>query len=394
MLVINPNTCGAVLNWVKNNPAGQRGGWRVYAPGDPVEGANRDQLHAKFIYIANLRKDNLSNGWLYLGSGNLSIQGLTGKVSDHAEKKTPGNIEAGVLLRVSSIRLDRLAGLLPIGEPIDNDHLPDGTGDEEDERGQLEPRDPPPVIAFLVDEQPERLRILHSSNIIPAMLILPSGTKVELKPEMDTVQVDRDATEAAVLEVIAGAESTRVPVIGRDGSFCRSPLKSKGFDQLLEQLTGYPTADDDEDDDDDDQDDGKDIGDDGKGPTKTRRKVGSADGQIADTVRRDDFPIHRAMTLVETIADRNQVVDPDMLRDWFRHLKFWLTQGVETSQIEAWTNLNVDFLVCLNDEAFAPPEVGRNLELAKKYHALWEETRRSWGFTDANAVSLIAPKTN
>ena len=58
------------------------------------------RLHAKFVYAGYLRHGHVSNGWLYLGSGNLSRRGILthGAMAD-------GNVETGVVFAADE-RLD------------------------------------------------------------------------------------------------------------------------------------------------------------------------------------------------------------------------------------------------------------------------------------------------
>lgn len=71
----------------------QERGWTIRAAHQPSEPARN--LHAKFIFSANLRSSsvNCSSPWLYMGSGNLTAPGFTNRCS-----ASGGNLEAGVML--------------------------------------------------------------------------------------------------------------------------------------------------------------------------------------------------------------------------------------------------------------------------------------------------------
>lgn len=88
--LVEPGEAGALATWAR---AGTTDGWTVVRATDPL-GLNR-RLHAKFIYCGYRRDAHLSNGWLYLGSGNLSRRGLL-----TSTQIASGNIECGVLIPV------------------------------------------------------------------------------------------------------------------------------------------------------------------------------------------------------------------------------------------------------------------------------------------------------
>jgi hypothetical protein len=69
--LVEPDEAGAVAAWAKQ---GSTEGWEIVRPSDALHFNRR--LHAKFVYVGYLRDGHISNGWLYLGSGNLSRRGL------------------------------------------------------------------------------------------------------------------------------------------------------------------------------------------------------------------------------------------------------------------------------------------------------------------------------
>jgi hypothetical protein len=88
--LVDEGQAGAVAGWVKG---GATDGWNVLPPVDARNFSRR--LHAKFVYVGYLRHGCTSNGWLYLGSGNLSRRGFltTGTMKE-------GNVECGVVFPV------------------------------------------------------------------------------------------------------------------------------------------------------------------------------------------------------------------------------------------------------------------------------------------------------
>ena len=74
---------------------GDTEGWEIARPSDALDQKRR--LHAKFVYAGYLRDGHVSNGWLYLGSGNLSRRGILthGGMAE-------GNVETGVVFAVAN----------------------------------------------------------------------------------------------------------------------------------------------------------------------------------------------------------------------------------------------------------------------------------------------------
>jgi hypothetical protein len=151
--LVEPTEAGAVAMWAKN---GETDGWEVVRPVDALR-LNR-RLHAKFVYTGYLRDGHLSNGWIYLGSGNLSRRGILthGAMAE-------GNVETGVVFdveeRLDGELLERSLFWSDDADSIDDSEWDDGqVGDAPETQPMLEA---PPILSATIEPDPaRRLRLL------------------------------------------------------------------------------------------------------------------------------------------------------------------------------------------------------------------------------------------
>ena len=146
--LVDPAEAGAVASWARK---GLAEGWELLRPFD-VRGFGR-RLHAKFVYVGYLRNGYASNGWLYLGSGNLSRRGLltTGSMAE-------GNIECGVVFQVAGrLAPEEMQETLfwaSDAKPIDATEWSVGrVGDKPDAADLLAV---PPVLSAAIETSPKR----------------------------------------------------------------------------------------------------------------------------------------------------------------------------------------------------------------------------------------------
>ncbi len=94
-VIVEPTSCQAVATAL---PAMREKGWHVWPAGQPeFLGRPTRSLHAKFVFASGCRNSNTClNGWLYLGSGNLTGPGFL-------EACPGGNLEAGVVVGEESL---------------------------------------------------------------------------------------------------------------------------------------------------------------------------------------------------------------------------------------------------------------------------------------------------
>ncbi|KQW57053.1 hypothetical protein [Variovorax sp. Root411] len=164
-VIVEPTDCQAVATAL---PAMHQLGWRVWPAGQPeFLGRPARSLHAKFVFASSYRKNSNTclNGWLYLGSGNLTAPGFLNPCPR-------GNLEVGVVVGEDSLYWHKSRGLpselwagnrLPLQwerEVLDAQELQGGPG---------MPDRPPvfeaPPVAWC--------RYLSAQDGLPARLLLP-----------------------------------------------------------------------------------------------------------------------------------------------------------------------------------------------------------------------------
>lgn len=363
-VVVNPGTCGALRGWIAEGGP-RASGWTVRSPADPG-GHGRASLHAKFVLLARRRGQSLSDGWLLLGSGNLSQRGMI------LPPGKEGNIEAAVLLPVPRLPLADLERHLPLGAVLDGPLEAGEDDDREDHEGS--PLPPPPVVGFVHRDASLAVQWADGVPPVPVSVIAADGGAVPLGA--GALVLPWAGTTPAVLTIRWADGEAVVPVLEADGSYCRVPAAPLPFSDALDRLLMYPAAPDDDGPEDAPEDDVAE-------PMPTPRGRG-ADGPGG----RDGMPIYRAMTLVESIADRNNRIPPESLAGWVRHLRWNLREGLLRQDAEAWRALRVDFLGCLAQPGFAPP-VWPDDETREAYAIMLDEVRAAWGLTGLPPLGRI-----
>jgi hypothetical protein len=167
--LVEPGDAGAVATWAQQ---GDTEGWKVVRPYDALDRSARRsspgtghsrRLHAKFVYAGFLRDGHVSNGWLYLGSGNLSRRGILthGGMAE-------GNVETGVVFAVDE-RLDgaaierRLFWWDEAKTVVDDEWAVGQVGDAPDAQPILEA---PPILSATIETTPSRrLRLLWREDV-------------------------------------------------------------------------------------------------------------------------------------------------------------------------------------------------------------------------------------
>ena len=159
--LVEPSEAGAVAEWAR---AGETDGWEVVRPFDALDHNRR--LHAKFVYAGYLRDGHVSNGWLYLGSGNLSRRGIL----------THGACPRGTWRPAWSSRSMNASPQNDIerwlfwaqdhAEAVDDDDWAVGqVGDAPDAQPILEA---PPILSATIETTPtRRLRLLWREDVPP-----------------------------------------------------------------------------------------------------------------------------------------------------------------------------------------------------------------------------------
>ncbi len=358
--LVEPTEAGAVATWAKE---GNTDGWNIVHPVDAL-GCNR-RLHAKFVYAGYFREGHVSNGWLYLGSGNLSRRGIL----THGGM-AKGNVETGVVFavdeRLDSEKTKRLLFWSNESRVVDNeDWAIDQVGDAPEAQPIMEV---PPILSAIIETTPTlHLRLLWRDDAAEACasiswtghnwLDVQSGDKV---PLMD------DENPATLHVRNASDHKWVVPIVDSAGRIGWRPQRFDTYADALAALLDFPIrlaeATD---------DDGRDDGDDGG--TK-----GQGTGEEAKQEK--SYALHAAAELVEKVAALQAELPESLLDDWLDHLDRMFRASFPETLIATWREHGINVLEHLKARELRPPHLtDERTQVTKKYFAILDGVARAWG---------------
>ena len=382
-LVANPKRAGAVAGWVRGN-APETLGWSIRQPRHPDRGLEGAHLHAKYVFLSYWRNKSLSNNLIYIGSGNLSRQGFALAPRKTGGTGKAGNIETGIVTTAESItNLDELSAMLglDVEAEVERDSFPAEAKGEEDEVPVAPLRRPPPILAFTWDgKRTLQVHWLDEPASQTACMATWAGQTIEVLAGSNSLEIPEGVPPPASIRIGDENDHWTVSVFGVDGDFCRPPVHRRRFDDVLGRLLDFPSQvwDDDEADGSPDEDEDEDPGKNG-GDGTTTPSPGTVPDPLAElAAERRSYPIHRAMALVEAIADRNQRLPGGQLPDWVLHMRRVLLEEMDTETIASFRTLGLNFLAPLQrQKGFAP--VGAN----SAYRQLICDIQKEWGLDQA-----------
>jgi len=365
--LVEPGEAGALATWAR---AGATDGWTVVRATDPL-GRNR-RLHAKFIYCGYRRDGHLSNGWLYLGSGNLSRRGLLTSAQDAG-----GNIECGVLVAVPErIReTDELMEWLfwdATAAPVATDEWKVGrVGDGPEDAGLIAAA---PILFASVATAPAFGLVLGWRDDVAAdaqVSVAWSGTEWRaVTPGEAWIALSADSPGPMALRVRDDATQQvwTVLVVDASGRVAWQPPRYDTFEDALDALLEFPVrpaeASSEEDEEvEDDRDGGG----------------GGVAGSPADADRSRSYALHAAAELIERTAALQRTLSPDLLDDWLDHLDRTLRAGFPEELIATWRSHRIDVLAHLQAEPLRPPEMSE--EQRTRYSEVLARASAAWGLS-------------
>jgi len=356
--LVEPGEAGAVANWAR---AGETDGWQIVRPFDAVDFNRR--LHAKFVYAGYLRDGHASNGWLYLGSGNLSRRGIL----THGDM-TDGNVETGVVFEVA----ERLAPedierslfwTQDHAEEIGEDDWSVGQiGDAPDAQPILEA---PPILSATIETTPvRRVRLLWRDDAFEAGVSISwTGREWFNVQRADSFPL-RDEENPAGLHV--GDQSGRkwvVPVVDAAGRVGWQPPRFDTYADALAALLDFPIRPAEATDDDD--------GEQGEGGATNG-------GRSGETIEQEkSYALHAAAELVEGVAALQAALPTSMLDDWLDHLDRMFRASFPESLMTTWRAHRIDVFLHLREPELRSPHLN-DMQRAR-YFELLDSAARAWG---------------
>lgn len=356
--LVEPGEGGAVADWVRE---GDTDGWKIVRPYDSLQRARR--LHAKFVYAGYLRNGSASNGWLYLGSGNLSRRGIL----SHGGTRE-GNVETGVVFEVAERfdpeNLERsLFWTQEDAEVIGEDEWVVGqVGDALDAQLILVA---PPILSANIEMTPTRhLRLFWREDAATVRASISWIGRDWFEVQRAEEVPLRDGENPSALHVRDENDlKWIVPVVDAAGRVGWHPPRFDTYADALAALLDFPIRpteaidDDDRDDDDDSR---------SKAP-----RVGEAIAQ------EKSYALHAAAELVEKVAALQATLPEQMLDDWIDHLDRMFRASFPETLIAIWRAHRLDVFAHLREPELRSPHLSDKQRA--RYFEVLDGAARAWG---------------
>jgi len=366
--LVEPGEAGAVEAWASS---GEVEGWTLSRPVDALTGSGLSRkLHAKFIYAGHCREGALSNGCLYLGSGNLTRRGLVSTGKDPV-----GNIECGVVVpideRFEEEEIARKLFWSDDARAIGDDEWQVGrVGDAPDDEPLLVP---PPILSASVETGPPRTLRLAWRDDVEATTRVTVAWTGRPPQAVDTRQatVPLDAVEAPSSLVVRDESLGRlwtVPVVDPSGRVSWTPPRYDSFEDALAALLDFPLRSAEESDDPPDDDEAHSEGSPPDAPGAAPGAVGKPKAKV--------YALHAAAELLERVAELQQALQYDQVDDWIDHLDRTLATALPASTIAAWREAGIDVLSHLRARELAPPDLSALQR--SRYAKVLDRVSRMW----------------
>lgn len=359
--LVEPEAAGAIAHWAHKATTD---GWKVMAPLDASDLSRR--LHAKFIYAGYLREGHASNGWLYLGSGNLSRRGLltSGAMAE-------GNIECGVVLeasdRLNGEQLEQRLFWNPDAEETAEDTWHVGqVGDEPDETGIIVA---PPILSAAIELSPSRSLRLNWRDDLSENTVVSIGwpgcdwQSVTQAQALVLLEANEIPTVLSVRDDTTKGE-WKVPVADPTGRVCWQPPRFDNYADALAALLDFPIrpAEASEDDDEEAVDP---IATDPVGRTRDNDDEAKA------------YALHYAAGLIEQTAALQRALPPSLLDDWLEHLDRMLQASFPQALVSTWREHRIDVFSHLRTLDFRHPEFTDKQK--QQYFNVLDRAAAAWG---------------
>jgi hypothetical protein len=356
--LVEPDKAGAVAAWAL---AGETDGWEVVRPLDALDHNRR--LHAKFVYAGYLREGHASNGWLYLGSGNLSRRGIL----THGEMPE-GNVETGVVFEVAErITPEDLKRKLfwaqGHAEAIGEDVWAVGqVGDAPDAQPVLEA---PPILSANIEPTPARhLRLFWRDDaaVVPVSVAWTGRDWLEVQ-RADDVPLNDDETPSALHVRDQSDRKWVVPIVDSAGRVGWQPPRFDTYTDALAALLDFPIRPAEATDDDDGE-----AGDGGNAKGK---------GTGEELNQEKSYALHAAAELIEKVAALQAALPKSMLDDWIDHLDRMFRASFPKTLITTWRTHRLDVFAHLREPELRSPHLSDRQRA--RYFEVLDSASRAWG---------------
>ena len=357
LALVEPGEAGAVATWAKG---GDTEGWEVIRPYDALNQNRR--LHAKFVYAGYLRDGHASNGWLYLGSGNLTRRGIL----THGGMAEV-NVETGVVFavdeRLDGEAIERWLFWSDEAETVGDEEWAIGhVGDVPDTQPILEA---PPILSATVETSPSRqLRLLWRDDVSPEsrVSICWTGRDWFDVKRGGAVPLQDDETPTALN---VSGESDRkwvVPVVDAAGRVGWQSPRFDTYADALAALLDFPIR-------------PAEATDDGDGDEGEGGGIKGADTAAA-IEQEKSYALHAAAEFVEKVAALQAALPESMLDDWLDHLDRMFHASFPEPLIATWRAHRLDVFAHLREPELRSPHLTDKQRV--RYFEVLDAAARTW----------------
>ena len=360
-LFVNPEACQGVAN---EGDQIREANWTIRMPAYPWRGmdGNRQRfLHAKFLFSSMY--DRPTKAWAYIGSGNLTAQGLVRAAG-------PGNLEAGVVLRLQFERWEADGRKTLDWEAVDS-KMPMQWDKQCTGVGALSAGEDFPMAeaAFFAapilwlrwsDREEEGVLSAHrrsAGDSEPCDVVGPDGRSCQEIAEGFLW----NGPQPRQAKVRWGAREAIVPVVGKDGRVAALALPATEIGDLWQELVGFPEPPHVEDE------------------TEFGEGVAVAIGEGRHATTQGATILRSSMDLVERIALRQRSLAQRDWQAWCDRLEQTLRRAERTSSVERIRALRVNPLSPLRHPAFRPVFAISEGEPSRLYEETLARIEDAWG---------------
>lgn len=292
-------------------------------------------LHSKFIYIAYQKDNSLKDGILYMGSGNLTMNGFM----------KPQNIECAVVLgRQEIVKKKDFLKSFHIGESIREDDFRDEEiGIKEDSK--KESINLSVNSARLIDNK-LMLTLCEKEDFLPFKVIVKGIILTEVI-EHSNYPVEVELTDRRVINDIIFIEDSlknkySVLVLDSEGKSQKTEAIHRDFDEILGLLKSFPNIY---------------LNEDENDESFVPEDVALAQQISTDEERvnhHKNFSLYNLSQLIEHISRENEKISKDQLNDWANTLRYSLMESLKTEEKKRMAKLGLDKISTLKLEGFRP----------------------------------------
>jgi hypothetical protein len=366
-LILNPETSGAASSWILKN---KKINWTLksyYHPSSEKRGKkSKFKFHSKYILVAKMNANSL-NGFLYIGSGNLSKQGFA---------LTPGgingNIETGVVLELNnSLSEVEFCGQIGIVDKFDLTQIKAKTEGEDKLNKDRVVKYAPPVLSFKYKSDQKVIVWEWAENIADFSNIMLRDQVIQQEMNELFINGEPPGYNIKLSAKINNQDfSWLIPVFNEAGRYNYVPDRLIDTYDAIDQINSFPSIQTD-DDEDEDETDGP-----GNGPTDPPENFD--DG----TEARNDYKnnaLYSITSIIESIASQNQIVTAGQFDDWIEHLKRILIEEFNPDIKSQFSIFDSGIFNPLKlEEGFTPSFITSDVEKQRKYLKLIDKIIYDW----------------